>query len=266
MEPSHIYHKVHGQYLLPLIPSAPFSFLSQYSLALRRSHTTAPIMSNDTLPLSVSACLATPACKEAYQQIDYIPNLAGNALFLALFGIGLCLQIWFGFRFKTWGYLVAMFGGIVLEIIGYGARIGLHNNIFDNNQFIIYIVGLTIGPAFFSAAVYLSLGRIIAIFGSGLCWFKPKTITLAFISCDFLSLVLQAAGGAIASTSDTQSSTQQGINLMIAGLATQVAFTTIFCLVCLQLAWAIRKYPQKLDETYRSFRQTMRFRLYLGGK
>ncbi|RMZ82704.1 hypothetical protein DV738_g1464, partial [Chaetothyriales sp. CBS 135597] len=217
---------------------------------------------DNTSGLSPDVCARTPWCLEANGELSYIPNLAGNALFLAIFGSAMSIQIYFAVRHKTWGYLVAMLGGIVLEIVGYVGRIQLHKNVFSRNNFITYLVGLTIGPAFFSAAIYLSISRIIAIFGHGLCWLRPKTITILFVGFDLLSLVLQAAGGALASTANSNSTAQVGVDIMIAGLSTQVVSTTAFCLLCLQLAWSIRKHPERVDDTYRAFRRTLKFRAY----
>lgn len=125
---------------------------------------------------------------------------------------------------------------------------------------------MTIGPAFYSAAIYLSISRIITLFGSSLCWFKPRTVTLTFIGFDIVSLLLQSAGGAIASMADTQKDNDIGVNIMIAGLAAQVAATSAFAGVCLQLMIAIRRQPERLDHQYAQFRKTLKFKLFLSGK
>jgi hypothetical protein len=70
---------------------------------------------------------------------------------------------------------------------------------FDSNNFLIYLVYLTIAPAFLSASVYLCLSRIVIIYGENVSRFRPRTYTLFFTCCDFFSLLLQAIGGAIAS-------------------------------------------------------------------
>jgi hypothetical protein len=143
----------------------------------------------------------------------------------------------------------------------------MNANIFLQQWFIIYLVGLTIAPALFSAAIYLSLSRIIAIYGSGLTLFTPRTTTITFICCDLLSLILQAAGGAIASTSQYGTAeAETGVNIMIAGLSTQVAATTAFCGLCLHLAWNIRKKPERLNQDSREFREGRKFKLFLAGK
>ena len=229
------------------------------------STATTSAASQPTTTLTASQCSQLQWCLDDYGQLTYVPSLAGNALFLALFICGLLAQIGLGIKYRTWGYLVAMIGGIALELIGYIGRIMLKNDILNNNDFIIYLVGLTIGPAFFSAAIYLCLSRIITIFGSELSWLAPKTITIIFVSFDFLSLVLQAAGGAMASISNTQSGTQTGINIMIAGLSTQVASTTAFIFVCLAIIWAVRKHPERVNQSTSQYRKRLYFRLFLSG-
>jgi RTA1 like protein len=220
-------------------------------------------MSNYTIPQN---CVESSLCVEEYGQLNYIPSLGGNAFYLACFSLALLSQIGLGIKFRTWGFMSAMIGGCGLEIVGYIARIMLHNDIFNNNYFIIYLVGLTIGPAFFSAAIYLSLSRIITTYGPTLSILSARKITAIFIGCDLVSLILQAAGGAIASLADTEADGDMGVNIMIAGLATQVASTFFFCLLCGHLMWAIRKHPHKVNQDSVQFRREFRFRAFLYGE
>jgi len=56
---------------------------------------------------------------------------------------------------------------------------------------------------------------------------------MGFMTCDFLSLLLQAVGGAIADTAEYLSALQDtGINIMIAGLILQVVGLSAFLIVC----------------------------------
>ena len=75
------------------------------------------------------------------QIIGYIPTLAGNSLFLGLFGLALILQVFLGIRFKTWGFLLGMVLGLLLEILGYLGRVELHNNPFSADWFKMYAPG-----------------------------------------------------------------------------------------------------------------------------
>ncbi|KAK5000566.1 phospholipid-translocating ATPase rsb1 [Elasticomyces elasticus] len=161
-------------------------------------------MASNVTYVDPRSCTYATCSVADYGQLSYIPSPTGNAFYLALFCLSLLFQLLLGIKYRTWGFLAAMFGGVVLEIVGYAARIELHMDDFSNNYFIIYLVGLTIGPAFFSAAIYLCLARIIAIYGIGLSVLKPRTITCIFIASNFLSLCLQAAAGALASIANTE--------------------------------------------------------------
>lgn len=61
-----------------------------------------------------------------------------------------------------------------------------------------------------------------------------------FLSVDFLCLVLQAVGGALADTADTSTEEWEGVHIMIAGLALQVASLLTFSVLCAHFAWRLR--------------------------
>lgn len=210
-------------------------------------------------------CAEYYECLVAWGYVNYLPSLAANVVFVVLFAIALVAQALLCFRHRTWGFSIAMLIGTTLEIIGYGGRIGMHYNVFISTWFIMYLCCLTIAPALFSAAVYLSLSRILSIYGEKLSFLTGRTITITFISCDLVSLVLQAVGGAIASTAMTPETRDVGVNIMIAGLSSQVAATTGFSLICLHIMWNIRKYPERINVESREFRKGWPFRGFLWG-
>jgi hypothetical protein len=63
--------------------------------------------------------------------------LPGNATYAALLGILMLLQIGLGIWYRTWGFMIGMASGLLLEVIGYAGRIMLHNNPFDFNNFLV---------------------------------------------------------------------------------------------------------------------------------
>jgi hypothetical protein len=144
-------------------------------------------------------------CDLSLANTSYLPSVGGNAFFAAVFGICIVTQFFLGFRHRTWGYMVAVTLGLLGEIVGYAGRILMHHNPFSKNNFLLYLVPLTIAPALLSAGIYLCLARIVIVYGPHLSRVRPRTYTIVFCLCDFLSLLLQAIGGAIASISNTQS-------------------------------------------------------------
>jgi hypothetical protein len=88
-------------------------------------------------------------CTLAQAHFRYIPTLAGNALLLGIFAFLIVPQVLLGVRYKTWGFMGAMLGGLALEIIGYVARVQMHANPFSQDPFLMYVVSsqaIELGP------------------------------------------------------------------------------------------------------------------------
>ncbi|KAI9837863.1 MAG: hypothetical protein M1838_004729 [Thelocarpon superellum] len=205
--------------------------------------------------------LATCSLKDAF--VEYQPSLAGNGFFLAIFIIAFFAQIGLGIRYRTWGYMAGMFGGLLLEIIGYIGRLKLHFDPFLKQNFLIYLVCLTLAPAFISAAIYLSLARIVVIYGEHISRVRPRVYTFLFIGCDLFSLVLQSIGGGIASVSGNQAQANRGIHIMAGGLAFQVASLVLFAVLCAEFAFRVRRHPTELDPTHAELRHSKQFLAFL---
>ncbi|KAL4744120.1 RTA1-domain-containing protein [Aspergillus similis] len=185
-------------------------------------------------------------CPLSLAHTSYLPNLGGNGFYVALFALLIPVQIIVGFRTKTWSFMTGTVCGLLLEVLGYAARIKMRDNPFIDRWFTMYMVCLTIAPAFLSAAIYVSLARIVAVYTTRVSRIKQRSYSLVFVACDIVSLLLQAAGGAI-TTSSSSSTVQAGINIMIAGLASQVASLTLYLVICLDLAWRIYRLPLKSE-------------------
>ncbi|KAG9772072.1 hypothetical protein KCU88_g6220, partial [Aureobasidium melanogenum] len=106
----------------------------------------------------------------------------------------------------------------------------MRGNPFADSGFITQICCLIIAPAFNSAAIYLTLKHVTLCFGPEFSLLKPRFYTYIFIFADLVSLVLQAIGGALASTADTQDQQDLGDNLMMAGISWQVVSLFFFAL------------------------------------
>lgn len=125
-------------------------------------------------------------------------------------------------------------------------------------------IALTIAPVFLTAAIYLTLSRIFLIYNASLSRLAPRTVALTFMTSDFLSLVLQAAGGAIADTADEDSLKQTGIDIMIAGLVLQAISLAVFLGVALD--FFLRVWRKGADESVlerKALRERMGFKVFL---
>ncbi|KAI9167840.1 Efflux pump himE [Paramyrothecium foliicola] len=158
-------------------------------------------------PLQSIVNCTVETCPLSCAQVDYRPSLVGNAIYAVIFGLLLVAQLGLGVKYKTWGFMIGMVCGLFLEAVGYVGRIMLNYNPFNFNNFIIYLVPLTIGPAFLAGALYLCLSRIIIVYGQHISRFSPRTYAITFMTNDFISLVLQGVDGGLAATAIDYSGT-----------------------------------------------------------
>jgi hypothetical protein len=179
--------------------------------------------------------------------------------------------------------MFAMVLGLALEVVGYVGRIMLHYSPFDYNNFLIYLVTLTIAPALLSASVsielssgravlilffiqiYLCLARIVVVYGENLSRFRPRTYTIVFCTCDLICLVLQALGGAIASGANNNSSSNLGKNLMLAGLIFQDVSLALFAICCTDFFLRVRKSKGNWNSRYLDITNSRLFKVFLLG-
>jgi hypothetical protein len=76
-------------------------------------------------------------CSMTDAMVNYFPSLPGNAFYLAYFAVFLFVHLFLGYRYRTWGYLAGLSGGLVLEVIGYLGRIMMHNNPWTMGPFLM---------------------------------------------------------------------------------------------------------------------------------
>lgn len=93
---------------------------------------------NSTTSLSPSDYCTLTTCPLSSAYINYIPSLAGNIIYAAIFTTLLIAQLILGIRYRTWGYLTGLSGGLLLEIIGYVGRIQMHYNPFRFTPYLEY--------------------------------------------------------------------------------------------------------------------------------
>lgn len=72
--------------------------------------------------------------------VSFTPLLAPNALFVTLFTILFIIQIILTVRFwRFYGYAIGMLGGLLLELLGYAAKVQLSHNRANKNGYIMLL-------------------------------------------------------------------------------------------------------------------------------
>ncbi|KAJ5103076.1 RTA1-domain-containing protein [Penicillium argentinense] len=163
----------------------------------------------------------------------YVPSEAAGMVFCALFGLSIVAHvIQFSWKRTWWCSVFAI--GCAVEILGWAGRTWSAVCPYNGTAFMIQISTLIIeppktAPVFFTAGNYVLLGRFILIFGQETSFLSPKLYLWIFCTCDVISLVIQAAGGGMASSaSGGEGDTAPGTNTMVAGIVFQLISTSVF--------------------------------------
>ncbi|CAK7229118.1 hypothetical protein SCUCBS95973_007112 [Sporothrix curviconia] len=194
--------------------------------------------------------------------LPFTPLMVPAVVFAILYGVLMFLQLIVAARFwRYFGNAIGMICGLLLELLGYVAKVMLSHDRFNKSGSIMYIIGLTLGPTFLSSALYLSISALLRRHPTvRFRYLGPRAFSTLFILGDFLCLCFIGVGGSLAAIYADQ---PIGVDLMIAGLGMQILFTSIFCIV---LACLYRR----MDRAARSSRtlpldkSTVRYSILLG--
>ncbi|WWD16463.1 hypothetical protein CI109_100889 [Kwoniella shandongensis] len=160
----------------------------------------------------------------------YTPTEWVTIVFIVVFAVSGAVHVGQAIWFKYWIVFPTIVIGIILELIGWAARYWSSQNVLYDPPFLQQIITLIIAPVFFSAWCYTILGLAINRLGQQYSALRPKWYLAIFITCDIISLVLQAVGGGwAASASDPIPKTPT--NIMVGGiifqLVSMVAFSSL---------------------------------------
>jgi len=214
------------------------SIKSTYIILAKISNDIKMVACNNAIPMDM--CTLQTCCFEQ-GFLDYPPNLAVSVAYLAIFALFMIVQLGIAFYYRTWVFGFAIWGGLVLEIIGYVGRILMRSNPFDMSIFLTYFIPLGLGPAFLTAAIYITLGHVVIVFGEQYSRLKPKTYSLVFVCVDVFSLCIQAIGGGLTGSAETDSQRTIGTDILIAGLALQAFSLGCFILLSADFMLKVRK-------------------------
>lgn len=206
-------------------------------------------------------------CPVEWSILSYQPSIPANAVFVALFSVALAVHLYEGIRWRhtLGGFAIPMVLGCIDEVLGYVGRLIMHGNPFSFNGFLMEIICITTAPVFFCAAIYINLARTINFLDPTLARFNPKFLYWIFIPCDVVSLVFQAAGGALSSTGS--GSDDLGVNMSLFGLSFQVFTLIVF--IGLSIDYLVRyvraNRGRPADYAYKVHNSPARFRIFLVG-
>lgn len=160
----------------------------------------------------------------------YIPNLGANAFAVAIASILLLYHISAGALFRQWWFGTCWAITMLLELLGYAARVRAKWDISNIELYEMQSVCLVIGPVFMTAGLYYLLAKYIQVHGVRYSPLRPMTYSAIFITCDVFALFLQGAGGGLSGGSN-ESSRSTGKWVMVGGTAFQAITLFVFVIL-----------------------------------
>jgi len=205
-----------------------------------------------------------PYCPVSDTIYGYRPNLALDAFFLAFFTLFALIHAALGLAGRTYFLAYVLTLGCIAEALGYGGRLLLWRNPFDSTGFELQISCLIFAPSFVAAAIYITFKQLVRTFGDATSALRPALYTWIFISCDMVSLTLQAVGGGLAGSAGEDAGQHDvGTDLMIAGVVFQVATLMAFItLVALYVVRTRRSWHETVPPQVKDLVHSSRFQLF----
>ncbi|WAO93415.1 Hypothetical protein NCS54_01096200 [Fusarium falciforme] len=159
----------------------------------------------------------------------YVPTFGAGIAFCVLFLLSTSAHVFQFARVRRWTSLTFALGAMT-ELIGWAGRTWSSKCPYNGDAFLMQITTLIIAPTFFTAGLYVILGTLINRLGRSSSLLGPKMYAVVFLTADIVALVIQAIGGALASTEADKinGDTETGTNIMVAGIVFQMAAMVVF--------------------------------------
>jgi hypothetical protein len=170
------------------------------------------------------------------QYFHYNASTIGSCVWIALFGIVTIYGFFISLKYPNAKFMFIFVASGAIECVGYGTRLEsiLHPVLAP---FIVSVLCILLSPIFLALVNYIVVGRLIEPSGKRIGFISPKSISYVFFASDFTGLIVQGIGGSVLASAKTQSAFTLGSNIILAGLALQVGFFTIFTYMMLVAAY-----------------------------
>jgi len=162
---------------------------------------------------------------------NYVPTEYVCAIFVALYGLSTLIHVGQMFRYRLWWLLPTVVLAGLAEVLGWSARLWSSKNPLLNTPFLIQISTTIIAPTPLVAANFLIFGKMIRRLGGSYSRLSPRFYAILFCSFDIVSLVIQAVGGGMASSANTETGAENGAHIMLGGIVLQMVCITIYVIL-----------------------------------
>ncbi|KAM5345819.1 hypothetical protein ACJ41O_011680 [Fusarium nematophilum] len=171
----------------------------------------------------------------------YVPSRAAAILFVVLFAIATGAVIWRIVKTRSWHCIPFAIGGL-FEITGYSARAAAQGLTDMMLPFFIQHAFILLAPALFSAAMYMTLGKMMRhLKGQRHSIIPVGWLTTIFVAGDALSFCIQGSGaGVVAAGRGTM---ETGQHIIAGGISLQMLMFSLFIATAVVFHVGLRHWP-----------------------
>ncbi|TFY67763.1 hypothetical protein EVG20_g3827 [Dentipellis fragilis] len=181
---------------------------------------------------------STSAEESLASQSDYgyVPTEWICIMFLGLFGVSTALHLAQAIYFKIWWLIPSAVVCGILELTGWAARTWSSIQPLILSPYIMQMTTTIIAPTPLIATNFLILEELILQLGPQYSRLSPRIYKWAFLSCDLVSLTVQAVGGAEASIAADGPEIQMtsGGHIMLIGIVFQMFTIAVYTVLAIE--------------------------------
>ncbi|RSL66340.1 hypothetical protein CEP54_003776 [Fusarium duplospermum] len=171
----------------------------------------------------------------------YVPSRAAAIVFVVFFAIPTGFVIWRIVKTRSWHCIPFAIGGL-FEMTGYSARAAAQGLTDVMMPYFIQHASILLAPALFSAAMYMTLVRMMRRLKGQRHSIIPVTwLPVIFVAGDAVSFCIQGSGAGVVATG--LSSMETGQKIIAGGISLQIVMFGLFIATSIVFHIGLRHWP-----------------------
>lgn len=160
---------------------------------------------------------------------SYTMNRGVNVFYLVMFFLISMFNIGMLYKSRYHWYNITFICGFLLEFVGFVGRVLSSTNYTNVDYYLLQYAPLTISAAFLMGGIYFLFAQNVVLYGKEFTVLKPMWYSYFFVASDIVCLVIQGAGGGMASSATrNKTNPEPGKWTMFAGVLAQVISMSFF--------------------------------------
>ncbi|KAL2264441.1 hypothetical protein VTK26DRAFT_6 [Humicola hyalothermophila] len=204
------------------------------------------------------------ACLVPEGPLAYGATPAGDVFMLAAFAALIPPNLYTGLRYKTRLHTLLLIAALLFEVVGHVGKVLLRRSPSSHAYAAVSLMGTHWGAVLVGSAVYLVLPHTMVIYGQEFRLVSnPIYVNLVFFVTDIFALAFQSVGIGFASTAISFDELDQGVYILLGGLAIQALGLIAFFATYRYFRYKLAHRRYILDDTFSDVFLSRRFKIFM---